>query len=521
MTVVVSVKPGHDGSVAVVAYGRLITSVEAEKDSGHRYADLGVTVALDALAMVPDVPDVLATSGWHRWVDDHSSDVGAGYHGTGRGTFGSCRLLGRTVRTFTSSHERSHLMSAVGLYPRPLSDRFAALVWEGRIGSLYVVEERGLRVWPMPVLDHPGGKYAALMALADPGFPDRMNPRHDYAGKLMALAAYGDASAVEDDDRAVVEQLLGETCLFPFGKGAYWGTHLHDCGIDDPRFRNAAKLLSNRIFEMFSEAAAKLFDEPLPLLISGGCGLNCDWNAAWTQTGVFSDVFVPPCANDSGSAIGTAVDALAHLGEDPQLTWSVDAGQTFIMDEKPSPDRWESLPYRPESLATALARGSVVAWINGRYEMGPRALGRRSLLAVADLPANRDLLNTIKGRESYRPIAPMCREEDFDRYFAGAGDPFMLYFARVVDDRLAAVSHVDGSARVQVVDRRSNQPIHDLLGMVGKAGRLPVLCNTSLNFHGRGFINRMSDLTRYCEQTGVNEMVVDDVHHRRRDRVRQ
>lgn len=515
MSTILSVKPGHDGSVAVVSDGTLQFSLEAEKDSGLRYADLDVSLLFKAMSMLGTNPDVVAVSGWHRWVGDRRSDVGAGYFGVGRGTIRPGRMLGHDVLQFTSSHERSHVMAALGMYPGPLPDELVALVWEGRIGSFYVVREGGLELKRVPVMDHPGGKYSSLMAVADPSFPDLANPRHDYAGKLMALAAYGDLGDATREDRDVVERLLRLDRLFPFDKGQFRGTHLYSCGIGDPRFRAAAKVLSNRVFEEFARAAAG-FAEPVPLLVAGGCGPNCDWNTAWLRSGIFSDVFVPPCANDSGSAIGTAVDAMVHLGQEPKLTWSVDAGEEFLVDGEPDPARWTRVAHQPATVAQALAAGRVVAWVDGRYEIGPRALGRRSLLAAGDIAGNLELLNDIKRRESYRPIAPCCRAEDFATFFDGVGDGYMLYFAQVRDPRLAAITHVDGTARVQVVEPTTNAPLHGLLTAVADRGGVPVLCNTSLNFPGRGFINRMSDLAFYCEKNGVTDMVVDDRHYLRR-----
>ena len=515
MSTILSIKPGHDGSVAAVRDGTLLFSLEAEKDSGPRYADLDAPLLFKAMSMLGSTPDVVAVSGWHRWVGDRRSDIGAGYFGVSRGTVGPGRMLGHDVLHFTSSHERSHVMSALGLYAGPVPDELAALVWEGRIGSFYVVREGGLDMKRIPVMDHPGGRYSSLMALADPAFPDLADPRHDYAGKLMALAAYGDVEDATREDRGVVDRLLRLDRLFPFDKGQFRGTHLYSCGVEDPRFRAAAKVLSNRVFEEFARAAA-VFAEPVPLLVAGGCGLNCDWNTAWVRSGIFSDVFVPPCANDSGSAIGTAVDARVHLGEEPKLTWSVDAGEEFLVDVEPDPVRWTRVLYQPAAVARTLASGRVVAWVNGRYEIGPRALGRRSLLAAGDITGNLQRLNAIKRRESYRPIAPCCRAEDFDTFFDGVGDGHMLYFAQVRDRRLAAVTHVDGTARVQVVGPTTNAPLHGLLTAVADRGGVPVLCNTSLNFPGRGFINRMSDLAHYCEENGVTDMIVNGRHYLRR-----
>jgi len=280
--------------------------------------------------------------------------------------------------------------------------------------------------------------------------------------------------------------------------------------------KTAAALLQDRIFYLFADAARKELPQDIPLYISGGCGLNCDWNTMWMELGHFSSVFVPPCANDSGSALGTALDALHAATGDPRAEWDVYCGLEFERDRDPSPKVWQKRPLEDAALADALASGRVVAWVQGRWEMGPRALGNRSLLADPFDPRTRDRLNVIKKREGYRPIAPCCRIEDagklFDRDFH---DPYMLYFRRVTTENLGAVTHVDGSARVQTVTRESNRRLHDLLTVFGERHGVGVLCNTSLNYKRMGFINRMSDLIHYCNSQGVSDMVVGDAWFQR------
>ncbi len=127
------------------------------------------------------------------------------------------------------------------------------------------------------------------------------------------------------------------------------------------------------------------------------------------------------------------------------------------------------------------------------------------------------MLNAIKKREDYRPIAPCCRLEDLgDLFTEDFADPYMLYFRRFRSNDYGAVTHVDGSARVQTVSSETNQPLHELLSVLAAERGRGVLCNTSLNFKGRGFINRMSDLVRFCEMQGIDDMVVGDSWFQRR-----
>jgi hydroxymethyl cephem carbamoyltransferase len=302
----------------------------------------------------------------------------------------------------------------------------------------------------------------------------------------------------------------------PAPKADFADTVLYNAGVESEVTKTAAALLSKRIFEIFAQAALRELPAGTPLRISGGCGLNCDWNGNWRNFSHFSSVFVPPCTNDSGSAIGTAVDALAHHGRYQPLEWSVYSGLEFVDDTEPDSQRWRQQPRDDRAIAAAIARGAVVAWVQGRWEIGPRALGNRSLLAEPYSAATKDKLNEIKQREDYRPIAPCCREEDLAKAFIeDFPDPYMLYFRHVRSPRLGAVTHVDGSARVQSVTAASNPRLHSLLDAFAAETGLGLLCNTSLNHSRRGFINRMSDLIRHCEDRRVGHMVVGDRWYQR------
>ena len=225
---------------------------------------------------------------------------------------------------------------------------------------------------------------------------------------------------------------------------------------------------------------------------------------------MFADVFVPPCCSDSGSAIGTAAEAQYVLTGSAKIEWSAYAGEEFVEDE-PNPPGWEASPLDLAAVAQLLRAGHVVAWVQGRYEIGPRALGNRSLLAAPFEKATEIELNRIKNREDYRPIAPVCLQEDFHLHFEGCTpSPHMLYFQRVRNPALRAVTHADGSARVQTVTREENPRLHDLLIAFKRATGTGVLCNTSLNFKGRGFINRTTHLMQFASDRNIRAVVIND-----------
>ncbi len=515
---VLAFKPGHDGSVAALRDGRLVLSIEAEKDSFVRYSTISPVTLLDLAERLDGLPDVVALGGWGQRVEAGQQAMrvrgvfGAGYFGTDVVDSRGSTFFGKRVQYFSSSHERSHILGAIGLAPLEEHELQAVLLWEGITGSFYLVDAAHRVVRTIPVLSQPGARFAALFAICDPGFPATgAFPRLSDSGKLMALAAFGDAGSSHPDVVRAVDRLLSAESMFPVPKRDFADSPLCDCGVQSELAKTAAAVLTRRIFETFADVAVREIPAGIPLRISGGCGLNCDWNAAWRELGHFSSVFVPPCPNDSGSAIGTAIDAQASLTGSPHIAWDVYAGLDFVQDVEPDASRWQSRPLDVQALAAALAEGRVIAWVQGRWEIGPRALGNRSLLAEPFRAETRDRLNEIKAREDYRPIAPCARVEDLAAAFVeDFEDPFMLYFRHVRDARLGAVTHVDGSARVQTVSPRSNPPQHRLLSAFAERCGIGVLCNTSLNFNGHGFINRMSHLVEYCEQRGVDDMVVGD-----------
>jgi hydroxymethyl cephem carbamoyltransferase len=507
-----SMKPDHDGSVAVVdtETQELVLAYEAEKDSYPRYSMLNPVTMLEAAVMLDRLPDVFAISGWGKPTLAPSKAIGAGYDGVGDGSRLSrtAAMFGQDVSVFSSTHALSHIWSSYGLSPYEQGRPCYALVWEGALGDFYEIDQQ-LEVHHLgQVMKAPGNKYSFLYALADPtsNLP-RGHVNYSDPGKLMALCAYGEPGEPTAEEWKLIDPLLDHPSFLDLAKDDLRESPYHNIGLRTPEFTRLAKRFSDELFGRFERFARQYLTKGYPLLISGGCGLNCDWNAAWRASGLFEDVFVPPCANDTGSAIGTAIDAMLQYTGQAKLSWTVYSGQDFVDDRPDLPDvvvRDLDL----DEVAEFLVGGHTVAWVNGRCEIGPRALGNRSLLAA---PFSRNMttrLNAIKQREDFRPIAPICLEEDVERHFEWTGpSPYMLYFQMVRDRRLAAITHVDGTSRVQTVRADQNPLVHGLLTRFRDRTGAGVLCNTSLNYHGSGFINRASDLYHYCRVHSVDGFV--------------
>ncbi|WP_205043297.1 carbamoyltransferase C-terminal domain-containing protein [Rhodanobacter glycinis] len=157
-----------------------------------------------------------------------------------------------------------------------------------------------------------------------------------------------------------------------------------------------------------------------------------------------------------------------------------------------------------------MANDLILGWVNGRYEIGPRALGNRSIIAAPFSDTTRMRLNAIKQREPFRPIAPVCLHDEAKKWFGSKrASPYMLFTYRATTEALAAVTHVNGTARIQTVTAATNGPMHDLLCAFRSRTGYGVLCNTSLNFNGRGFINNLRDLDAYTCEHNLDGFVVE------------
>ncbi|MGI5262317.1 carbamoyltransferase C-terminal domain-containing protein [Streptomyces angustmyceticus] len=232
------------------------------------------------------------------------------------------------------------------------------------------------------------------------------------------------------------------------------------------------------------------------LCLAGGCALNIKWNSALRASGLFTEIWAPPFPNDSGAAIGTAACEMVSRTGRAALEWDVYRGPR--LSPGTPPPGWTARPCDERELAALLhTEGEPVVVLDGRAELGPRALGNRSILAPATTPGMKDRLNDVKGRAHYRPVAPMCLESHAAEVFApGNVDPYMLFEHRLRPgqaERIPAVVHLDGSARLQTIDpatpgSRAGTILHEYHKLSG----IPVLCNTSANLSGHGLFSSVA-----------------------------
>jgi len=344
--------------------------------------------------------------------------------------------------------------------------------------------------------------------------------------KVMALASYGQPRFL-DQIREKVRAVPGGFRTDPVNwaelaparapGGELTGAHA-----------DLAASVQRRLEEVLLALAAELHDRTgdRMLALAGGTALNCVANTVLHERGPFGQVWVQPAAGDAGTALGAALQIAADKGEP---AWTMDdagLGPGFTDAAIEAALRTARVPFeRPRDLAAEvgaiLAGDGVVAWFQGRSEYGPRALGHRSLLAHPGRRANLDRLNDVKGREKFRPVAPMVLAGRAAEIFSRGPlpSPYMLFVHDVAPewrDRIPAVVHVDGTARVQTVDPVTQPLTAALLTDFEVRTGLPVLVNTSLNTAGRPMVDDIRDALECFGSTPVDALAIGPFLLRRR-----
>jgi carbamoyltransferase len=322
--------------------------------------------------------------------------------------------------------------------------------------------------------------------------------------KVMALASYGRPRHLPRFRELVRAEPDGTFSTEPIDWNEFAPPGTGDGSLDELH-ADLASTVQCRLEEVLLDLGRWLHERTnqRAIVLAGGVALNCVANSALYERGPFDDVWVQPAAGDAGTALGAATYVAHELGDTVQPMRSAALGREWRDDEIEAFLRAARLCYdRPPDIADAvadvLARDGVVAWFQGRSEFGPRALGHRSLLAHPGRRENLDRLNDVKGRESFRPVAPMVLAERAKALFEGGPipSPYMLFTHRVREewrDRIPAVVHVDGTARIQTVDRDDEPRMHRCIAAFERRTGLPVVVNTSLNTAGRPMVDDPRD----------------------------
>lgn len=356
--------------------------------------------------------------------------------------------------------------------------------------------------------------------------------------KVMGLASYG-RPRFADTFAGMVRfengRVVNDSSWFAFhtgGANCYSQRFVREFGppcpdeshVETASYKDVAasgqKLLEHLLLQMAEWCRKETGSEHL--CMAGGVALNSVACGRLLDRQIFRNVWIQPAASDAGCSLGI-----------PFLIWHEILGKPrgFVMEhaywgpafseaDMQTAIRSSGLKFRrvedvERQTARLLSEGHVIGWYQGRMEWGPRALGNRSILADPRLADMKDVINSrVKFREPYRPFAPSVLEEDVEDYFHFTGaSPFMTFVCRVRDDRRAripAVTHVDGTARIQTVSRRHNPRYWSLLDEFRTLTGVPVLLNTSFNVKGEPIVCTPDDAVRCFLETDLDYLVLGD-----------
>lgn len=360
-----------------------------------------------------------------------------------------------------------------------------------------------------------------------------------YPGKLMGLASYGNVNEEwlphyieffmsdpdgKDDDYIDKLNLLGEKTGVVFDiNNRLEGQVAYD-----------VTATAQRAFEeCFLEKAIPFFNEypDLPVCITGGCALNIILNTRVAKE-FNKEVFVGPNPNDCGIALGMMLDYLrpeepfdATYSGLPILDKNLLTEYTYnynnvrrLMSKDMDYHAYEQ--WDPSIVVKDLHEGKIIGVVQGRSEHGPRALGHRSIICNPSIPEMKDILNhKVKNREWYRPFAPVVRLEDVSKYFEWEGESRWMTFCPKVREewreKLPAITHVDGTARVQTVTKEQNEWLYNLLTEFNELTGIGVLLNTSFNVNGKPILSTYKDAFEIFDKTQLDCLLLEDYYIRK------
>jgi carbamoyltransferase len=410
------------------------------------------------------------------------------------------RFIGTQRKDFEWSYVNHHLAHAASaFFPSPYHEA-AVLTIDGRgeqtTTSYYYGKNVNLEKINEVLMPHSlGMMYEEVTSYL--GF---LHSSDEY--KVMALASYGKPVYLEEFRSLIHIGENGEYTIDPLQLEKRFGpARKRDEPFTDFHF-NIAHSLQKVMEETVLQLANWLWKKTKAdnLCMAGGVALNCVANAVIRDHSPFKNIWIQPAAGDAGTALGAALWIDAQKNKTRSKSFVMDHvywGPSYSDEEIESFLQWTKVDYRKmedkaKETAELLAQNKIIGWFQGRMEFGPRALGARSILASPIDPAMQQRLNEIKDREDFRPVAPVVLEEDAGEWFENADhSPFMLFVHRVKDekaDQIPAVRHVDGTARIQTINRKQHPDYYDLLSEFKKLTGVPILVNTSFNTRGEPIV---------------------------------
>jgi len=339
-------------------------------------------------------------------------------------------------------------------------------------------------------------------------------------GKTMGLAPYG--KPVIDFSDIINYNGSSKKCLANFSKIRSRFSRFRRKNGDE--LNDVHKNLAASLQKSLEETLSKIVEEITSttncrtLCLAGGVALNCKTNGLLIENNLVDNIFIQPDAGDSGTALGAALQAYAQLGYKPETKmehayW----GPEFSDDDIEKALKQAGLKYEYfDDIAGVtgelISKGKIIGWFQGRMEIGPRALGNRSILADPKIPENFGKVNRVKGREMWRPLAPSMLEDAMHEYFENPyPSPFMILSFTVKDEKIKeipAVVHVDKTTRPQTVSKKTNPLYYKLIKSFEDISSVPVVMNTSFNDKSEPIVCSPHDAINTFNRTSLDCLAI-------------
>lgn len=344
---------------------------------------------------------------------------------------------------------------------------------------------------------------------------------HSHEGKVMGLAGWGekvldvsDLFEIKETDYTLKENWF----INLFNK---FGPRRNRYDEITMKHKDLAKTVQDFTEKAGITLVKKIYQKTgiRNFCLAGGVALNCDMNSKIAELDFVDNIFIQPASNDAGCAIGAALECANMVGQNSDFEMKHAYYGPEYKDEeiekmlKESKIKYEKSNNIEEDIAKEINEGKIVAWCQGRMELGPRALGNRSILANPSIPGMKDKINNeVKHREVWRPFAPSILEEEAHKYFDNyIPNPFMLITLTVKEemrDKLKESMHVDNTARIQSVSKETNPKYHKLISEFYKLSGIPVVINTSFNDESQPIVNTPKEAVKTFYSTGIDVLAV-------------
>jgi len=478
----------HDGSLAVFDNNELVFASHTERFSGLKNDPHLNKPLLDYVRQWGEPNEVI----WYEKPFKKTVRqlyAGQGWNHNENNVKTYLKQYGVNAPIGYSSHHESH--AAAGYYTSGFRDATILVIdsigeWE----TLTIWEGKGNKLKKVFAQEYPdsiGLWYSAMTQRVG------LKPNEDeYI--LMGMAAYGDYKKHYHYMKENMFQLgPHDHWQFPnvrfkdnLHRGCKWYRPGYNKWTDKLNIAAATQSIYEEIFSGLVEYCSKKYKSK-NLVVMGGCALNCKANSSTTT--YYDRVWIMPNPGDAGSSIGAVLaNKQKHIKwKDPYLGYDIPG------------------EYPVDDLFRELKDDGIVGVANGKAEFGPRALGNRSLLADPRGKDMKDKVNAIKKRQKYRPFAPAILAEHAEEYFYGDVGPYMQFTAKCRKQaEFPAITHVDGTSRVQTVGQNDNTGLRELLERWYAKTGCPMLLNTSLNIKGKPMVNNEKDAKKFAHKYGVS-----------------